>query len=182
MVSAFWSYTFGLFLHFIFELIRCIAFIHPFTSLPHCTGFSSWYIVFVVDLLLLYSSIVLFHLFILRALFKRPFQRNVFPFQTMCHIALNIISFFADNFSTSFEVWNGKTLRWAIESLSYEWEVVTVRAVSKHSDWLSNYFACCDWLNRISSIPCRRFPTHTKRLYFPKHSWCFVYYDFITVS
>jgi len=55
----------------------------------------------------------------------------------------------------------------AIESFSYEWEVVTVsygtvravtvlrndRAISKHSDWLSNDFARCDWLNTMSSIP-----------------------------
>ena len=32
------------------------------------------------------------------------------------------------------------------------------RAVFKHSDWLRNYFARCDWLN----TPYRRFPTHTK--------------------
>ena len=47
-----------------------------------------------------------------------------------------------------------------IASFSYEWEVLTVRfvprgdrAVSKHSDWLSNDFARCDWLNTMSSIP-----------------------------
>jgi len=50
-----------------------------------------------------------------------------------------------------------------IELFSYEWKVVTVRfvpcwryrAVSKHSDWLSNDFARCDWLNRMPSIPYR---------------------------
>jgi len=42
-----------------------------------------------------------------------------------------------------------------IESFSYEWQVVTVRAVSKHSDWLSDDFARCDWLNTMSSIPYR---------------------------
>ena len=42
------------------------------------------------------------------------------------------------------------------------------RTVSKHSDWLSDDFKRCDWLNRMSSIPYRdrnsmhRFPTHTK--------------------
>jgi len=51
-----------------------------------------------------------------------------------------------------------------IESFSYEWEVrygsyhtVTVLhhncAVSKHSDWLSDDFAHCVWLNTMSSIP-----------------------------
>ena len=29
------------------------------------------------------------------------------------------------------------------------------RAVSKHSDWLSDDFARCDWLNRMSTIPYR---------------------------
>ena len=43
-----------------------------------------------------------------------------------------------------------------------EWEVVTVRivpcrdrAVSKHSDWLSDDFARRDWLNTMSSTPYR---------------------------
>jgi len=50
-----------------------------------------------------------------------------------------------------------------IESLSYEWEVGTVRfvpcgdrAVSKHSDWLSDDFARSDWSNRClrgNSVP-----------------------------
>ena len=51
------------------------------------------------------------------------------------------------------------------ESFSYEWEVVMVLfvpcgdcAMSKHSDWLRNYFArdfARDWLNTMSSIPYR---------------------------
>ena len=46
-----------------------------------------------------------------------------------------------------------------IESFSYEWGVVMVRfvpcsdrAVSKHSDWLNNDFACCDWLDVFDSV------------------------------
>jgi len=53
-------------------------------------------------------------------------------------------------------------------SFLYEWEVVMVwfapcgnRAMSKHSDWLSDDFARCDWLNRclrfrtVTVTPCR---------------------------
>jgi len=44
-----------------------------------------------------------------------------------------------------------------LESFSYEWEVpwrYRDRAVSKHSDWLSDDFARCDrdWLNIILSF------------------------------
>jgi len=60
-------------------------------------------------------------------------------------------------------VTNDRIYRWVPEdAFSYEWEVVAIRfvpcgdrAVSKHSDWLSNDFARCDWLNRMSSISYR---------------------------
>jgi len=66
-----------------------------------------------------------------------------------------------------------------MELFSHEWEVVTVRfvpcgdrAVSMHSDWLSNDFARCDWLNRclqyrtVTSVtPSVSFPLMRKRLY-----------------
>ena len=48
------------------------------------------------------------------------------------------------------------------------------RAVSKHSDRLSNDFMRCDWLNRycfrfrtVTVTQCRRFPTHTKTILIP---------------
>ena len=38
---------------------------------------------------------------------------------------------------------------------SYMYGMVRAVTVSKHSDWLSNDFAHCDWLNRMSWVPYR---------------------------
>jgi len=103
------------------------------------------------------------------------FKYNVFPVNWFCiggDMKWGRLNFV--DFQTFFICFINKQTNIPCHSYMTTWEVVTVRFlrcgnldVSKHSDWLSNDFARCDWLNAMSSIPYR---DRNSVLYFP-HSY-----------